>query len=223
MSSTNRNPNCSNASSGSAARPIRAKRRSPHCWPRSTPSRSTTSTATRWPTSPAPIHTCTRRCGRCTRTAWGRRSAGSGRRRRRWPAPPSPVGASACQWHWTTWRTCPATSTIIAEGPGFFPAVIAPLLPDLARAIWLVPTEAFKRASVERRNKLRGVPVSDHARAVENLTQRDLLLGEAIVASARALGLTFIEINGAETIAEVAVRIEMLFAPFFINTNVRSE
>lgn len=42
----------------------------------------------------------------------------------------------------------PATGSLIAEGPGFFPEVLAPLLVDPRRALWLVPTAAFKRASL---------------------------------------------------------------------------
>ena len=47
----------------------------------------------------------------------------------------------------------PTERPIVAEGPGFFPEAILPLLADPRRAIWLAPTETFKRASHERRGK----------------------------------------------------------------------
>lgn len=47
----------------------------------------------------------------------------------------------------------PAAPMIVAEGPGFFPECVAPLISDVHQAVWLVPSEGFKRASVLRRGK----------------------------------------------------------------------
>jgi len=84
----------------------------------------------------------------------------------------------------------PATGPILAEGPGFLPDVLAPLLADPRRAVCLVPTPAFARASLLRREKLAGLSISDLARARENLHARDLLLGAHVLTTARAHGLT---------------------------------
>ncbi len=64
----------------------------------------------------------------------------------------------------------PADRAIVAEGPGFFPEVVLPLLADVRQAIWMVPTEAFKRASYARRRKgeWRRALVSDPERSTRN-------------------------------------------------------
>ena len=45
-------------------------------------------------------------------------------------------------------RAMPPIPAIITEGPGLFPELVAPLIAHPSRAIWLIPTEPFKRASV---------------------------------------------------------------------------
>lgn len=108
----------------------------------------------------------------------------------------------------------PARSRVIAEGPGFFPATIAPLLADPRQAVWLLPTEEFKRTSVTRREKLAGVPVSDLPRARENLIARDLLIGQQITAQCKFFGLTPLPVDGSAGLATMADRVAAHFAPF---------
>jgi len=43
---------------------------------------------------------------------------------------------------------------VIAEGYGLLPELVAPFLHSLHQAVWLVPTEDFKRASYARREQL---------------------------------------------------------------------
>lgn len=106
-------------------------------------------------------------------------------------------------------RAMPADRPIIAEGPGFFPDAILPHLADPRRAIWLLPSEAFKRASVVRRDKpgTRHL-TADPAQAQENLIQRDLLMGEHIRQRVAALGLAMLEIDGSRMLEEVAAVVE---------------
>jgi hypothetical protein len=111
-------------------------------------------------------------------------------------------------------RAMPAAPPIVAEGPGFFPDAIAPLMSDPRQAVWLLSSEAFKRASVSRRDKLRRVPLSDYPRAVENLIQRDLLMSAHIRQRAAALGLDVIDVDGSQPLAEVAALLETRFAPW---------
>jgi hypothetical protein len=108
----------------------------------------------------------------------------------------------------------PTKPRLIAEGPGFFPAVLAPLLADPRQAVWLLPTEEFKRASVARRAKLAGVPVSDLARARENLIARDLVLGQEIAAQCSFFGLALFLVDGSADLATMADRVAAHFAPF---------
>jgi hypothetical protein len=108
----------------------------------------------------------------------------------------------------------PTMPRVIAEGPGFFPAALAPLLADPRQAVWLLPTEEFKRASVARREKLAGVPVSDLLRARENLIARDLLMGQEIAAQCNFFGLTLLLVDGSADLATMADRVAAHFAPF---------
>lgn len=109
----------------------------------------------------------------------------------------------------------PGTPPIVAEGPGFFPARIAPLLTDPRRAVWLIPSEEFKRASAIRREKpgTRHL-TNDPARAQENLIQRDLLMGEQMRREVEALGLTFHEVDGTRDLEEMAAIVGAQFAPW---------
>ncbi|HEX5502422.1 MAG TPA: hypothetical protein VFW96_07340 [Thermomicrobiales bacterium] len=112
-------------------------------------------------------------------------------------------------------RAMPASPRIVAEGPGFFPECVAPLLTDRGKAIWLAPSEAFKRASVERRGKPGARhETSDPERATRNLIGRDLLMGEHVREQARALGLIVYEVDGAVDLASVAALVEAQFAPW---------
>jgi hypothetical protein len=119
-----------------------------------------------------------------------------------------------CQMALDDLRALPGSPPIVAEGPGFFPDCLAPLLSEPRQAIWLVPSEAFKRASVARRDKLSAVPLSDRDRAVENLIERDLLLAEHVRQRADALGLDVIEIDGSRSVEEIAALLEARFAPW---------
>ena len=102
----------------------------------------------------------------------------------------------------------PMDRTIVVEGPGLFPDCVAPLIADRAKAVWLVPCEKFKRESVARREKLKGVPVSDLEQARENLIQRDLLMGKHVTERASDLGLTVYEVDGSKNLDEVTAFVE---------------
>ncbi len=103
---------------------------------------------------------------------------------------------------------------IVAEWSGFFPECFKPLISDHHKAVWLVPSEIFKRNSVARRDKLGGVPVSDHEQAVQNLISRDLLMGEYVRQRACELELKVFEIDGTKGLDEVASLVESHFAPW---------
>jgi len=75
----------------------------------------------------------------------------------------------------------PVDRPLIAEGAGFFPEVILPLLSTPCQAIFLAPTEAFKRASHERRAKSkRRDRTSDPERFLRNHIERDPADGRAL-------------------------------------------
>ena len=105
--------------------------------------------------------------------------------------------------------------TVLVEGPWLFPALVAPLLSDRREAIWLVPSEGFKRESGQRRDKptIRH-QTSDPERASRNWYERDLLLDAHVRESGTALGLTVVEVDGSKTPAEMGDLVAAHFAPF---------
>jgi len=104
---------------------------------------------------------------------------------------------------------------LLVEGFGLTPDLVAPLIDDPRRAIWLLPTEAFKRASWARRNKpsFRD-QLSDPERGAENLFRRDLLLGGVIASQAAAHGLETLVVDAAMSEATIAQILDDRFAPF---------
>ncbi|MHB8645215.1 MAG: hypothetical protein ACYDAR_05445 [Thermomicrobiales bacterium] len=114
----------------------------------------------------------------------------------------------------------PKQPMIVAEGPGFFPECVAPLMIHPHQAIWLVPTEAFKRASAARRDKLTARhETSDPARAQRNWYARDLGLAAHITREANACGLTLLIVDGSRSVEEMAALLEAHFAPLLASSD----
>jgi hypothetical protein len=109
----------------------------------------------------------------------------------------------------------PSSPPVIAEGYGFAPELVLPLLSSTRQAIWLVSTEEFKRASYERRGKSGAfASTSDPVRAHRNHLGRDLLLARHIRQSAEERGLVLVEIDGRRPLDEVVSVVEAHFEPF---------
>jgi hypothetical protein len=117
-------------------------------------------------------------------------------------------------------RAIPPVPPIVAEGYGFLPELVVPLLGSPRQAVWLVPTAAFKRATyahrVERGEKgTRWPQLSDPARARSNHIGRDLLIGELVQEQARRLGMrgNLLEVDGSRSLDEMIAAVEAHFAP----------
>ncbi len=108
----------------------------------------------------------------------------------------------------------PPAPPILAEGYGFTPDLVSPLLSSTRQAVWLVSTEEFKRATYERRGKGAFADTSDPKLARRNHIGRDLLIAEHITRSAKALGLPVVTIDGTRPLGEVVSTVEAHFAPF---------
>ena len=94
----------------------------------------------------------------------------------------------------------PADRPIIAEGFGLTPVLVQPHLPAKHHAIWFVPTEKFKRDSMERRGKPSwSNAVRDPAKGKYNLFTRDMLLADHIAAEVQAHGGRLVEIDGSQS------------------------
>jgi hypothetical protein len=115
----------------------------------------------------------------------------------------------------------PTDRPIIAEGAGFFPDVILPLISDPHQAIWLAPTEDFKRASHTRRDKgaYRARILDDPETAQRNNIARDLLIAEHYRQAIRELGLPLIEVDGTRSAEEVAAEVARHFEPLLPKLN----
>ena len=104
---------------------------------------------------------------------------------------------------------------VLAEGWDLLPDLVAPHLTDPRQAIWLIPTEDFKRRSWAARDKPSWKrQVSDPERAIRNAFTRDVLLGEEIARQAAAHGFDLMIIDGSQDEAAVFAALETRYAPF---------
>jgi 2-phosphoglycerate kinase len=113
----------------------------------------------------------------------------------------------------------PSGRPVVAEGYGFTPDLVQPLLTSERQAIWLVSTPAFKRTIYERRGKGAFADTRDPARARHNHIERDLLLAEYVRSRAEALGLTVVSIDGTRSLPEIVGLVEAHFAPLHQGTS----
>jgi hypothetical protein len=98
----------------------------------------------------------------------------------------------------------PAQPQTVAEGT-LLPSLLEPLLSSQQQAIWLLPTDKFKRESFYRRGKNRFHDErSNPAQALENHLLRDQLLGQRIREQALARGYKILEVDGARSLDEIA-------------------
>lgn len=112
-------------------------------------------------------------------------------------------------------RAMPPAPPIVAEGPGLFPDCVRPFIADRRQAIWLVPSDEFKRASVLRRGKPGARhETSDPERAQRNLIARDLAMGAYVRERAAALDLTQVEVDGSRDLDAVTALVEQHFGPW---------
>lgn len=109
----------------------------------------------------------------------------------------------------------PAGATVVAEGWGLRPRLVAPLLRSPRQAVFLVPTDGW----VERQQ--RELPrasrffaeVSDPERAQRNRITRDQLLAGEVARDATRLGLKVVPVDGTRGEAEIAEEVGTHLAP----------
>jgi len=107
---------------------------------------------------------------------------------------------------------------IVAEGPGAFPWLVAPLISSPRQAIYLVPTPARRDAVAQRRwgsGQIQRFPgIVDRERAVTKVADRDVLIDARIVASCRELGLRCEMVDGSRDLDASLAMIEDQFSPY---------
>lgn len=109
----------------------------------------------------------------------------------------------------------PSDKPVLAEGFGFLPALLAPLLTSPYQAIWLVPTEPFKWWSMKQRDKYtRRLTWAEPERAIHNLFTRDRLLAEVIREQGRERDLVVFEVDGSIPAGDVTHLIAQHFSTY---------
>jgi hypothetical protein len=114
-------------------------------------------------------------------------------------------------------RAMPLGPPILAEGWGLRPELVAPLLDTPDRAVFLVPAEEFRQRQVRALPRAAGLAaagLSDPERAQRNRIERDRLLAQDVLDSARRLGLRVISVDGTRDAAAIASDVEEQFRPF---------
>ena len=105
-----------------------------------------------------------------------------------------------------------STAPVVAQGPGLFPRLVAPVLEDRRHGVWLIATGEFIRWARRRRGMTAPSMTSDPEFAFENIVARDCLMAEHIRAEAEGLDLVTITVDGSDSADTVATQVAELFA-----------
>ncbi|HZS24909.1 MAG TPA: hypothetical protein VFA30_07965 [Gaiellaceae bacterium] len=111
----------------------------------------------------------------------------------------------------------PLQTTVLAEGWGLRPELLATVVDEPTRCVFLLPTEAFRKRQLETLDRSKSLSIQglrDPDRAQQNRVERDRLLADDVRAQAAMAGLPIIDVDGSETHVEVAARVERQFRPF---------
>lgn len=111
-------------------------------------------------------------------------------------------------------RALAAEGAVMVEGFHLLPRLVAPLLADRHRAVWLLPTPEW-RMNVLRARLDSGLHFVDRTsnpeRALANLAERDHLFTEVVRAEVRALSLASMDVDGSLGVDDLAARIAEQF------------
>jgi hypothetical protein len=113
----------------------------------------------------------------------------------------------------------PSNRTVIVDGPGALPWVVAPLIRDRRQAIFLIPTRECWQAVFDRRwrdgpaDGRFGHDTKDPAVATRQLRERDFGLAGRIAASCEELDLRCVVINGSLDLDDSVTLLEDHFRP----------
>ncbi|MEV0144668.1 MULTISPECIES: hypothetical protein [unclassified Nonomuraea] len=105
---------------------------------------------------------------------------------------------------------------IIAEGWGLRPELVVPVTGSPRQMVVMVPTEEFRDRQLRTlaRAATLGHDLSDPARAQRNRLERDRLIADDAVRTARRLGISVIEVDGTRDAAAVADIVADRFRPY---------
>ncbi|MEV0838114.1 hypothetical protein AB0I55_01025 [Actinocatenispora sera] len=107
----------------------------------------------------------------------------------------------------------PAAPGIVVEGFRLLPRLVAPLLADRSKAVWLLPTPAFRERALDHRGGTWTIAgrTSDPRRALDNLLTRDRMFTDRLAAELRELDLPGITVDGSVTEQDLTDRVAAAF------------
>ena len=108
----------------------------------------------------------------------------------------------------------PRESGVIAEGFRLLPHLVKPLLSVSTRAVWLLPTPAFRQAVIENRGGSAWgflAKTSDRERALRNLLERDRMFTDILREETARLKLPAIEVDVTMTEDDLVNRVTEVF------------
>ncbi|MEM8859802.1 MAG: hypothetical protein AAGD96_15855 [Chloroflexota bacterium] len=109
-----------------------------------------------------------------------------------------------------------SSKPVVAEGFGFLPKLIDPLISANEQAIFLVPSEKFKRESFERRGKPSWkMKISDPERGWHNLFTRDMMIADIYRKEVPNHGYQMIEVD-SQSPAEMVDLLEKHFKKYLV-------
>ncbi|TDD30182.1 hypothetical protein E1287_29740 [Actinomadura sp. KC06] len=120
------------------------------------------------------------------------------------------------EWALDDLRSLVSGHPIIAEGWGLRPELVAPIIDSPRRMVVMVPTQAFRDRQLRElpRDATIGHDVSDPERARRNRLERDRLVADDAVRSARHLGIRVIEVDGSSNATAIADIVADHFSPY---------
>lgn len=99
------------------------------------------------------------------------------------------------------------------EGNQLLPALVAPLLRQADRAIWIIPAEQFQLEHYSKRTWIQGIlqRTDESEQAFRNWMKRDALFAEKVKQEALRLNLPLMEVDGRTSVQDNFERIERCF------------
>ncbi len=91
----------------------------------------------------------------------------------------------------------PPEPPVVVEGFRLLPRLVAPLLAEPARGVWLLPTPEFRQAAFKSRGGTGAITgrTADPRRALDNLLERDRRFTERLDRQTRELGLPVVRVE----------------------------
>ena len=108
----------------------------------------------------------------------------------------------------------PRDRNVIVEGFRLLPRLVKPVLSDVHRAVWLLPTPEFREAVIESRGGSTWsflAKTSDPERALHNLLERDRVFTDVLRVETTRLGLSVIEVETTTSEDDLTRRVKDVF------------